>query len=177
MAKKSFSVRIFLQDGHADGVKIISKSKWTGRGLVIPRTSFSVEKEREELNAPGIYLLVGSSSAESQPSLYIGAAKNVGHDLHCQDTTQDFWRWCIVFTAKDNSLCFAHFLYIEASLKALVECAILAKQVAPNCSADLALQAEDRAAADLFMEHMLSLCPLLGLKVFDEEHVKRTIGS
>ena len=58
--RKSFSVRIYLQDGHADGVKIISKSKWSGRGLVIPRTALAQEKDREELQAPVMNRLQGN---------------------------------------------------------------------------------------------------------------------
>ena len=35
---KPFSIRIFLPDGTADGVRIIEKSNWTGVGLVVPRS-------------------------------------------------------------------------------------------------------------------------------------------
>lgn len=53
MSRKSFSVRIFLQDGCADGVKIISRSQWSGRGLVIPRSALAAELGRAEHQDPG----------------------------------------------------------------------------------------------------------------------------
>ena len=74
MTRKSFSVRIFLQDGCADGVKIVSRSKWSGRGLVIPRSALAAELDRAELKDPGVYLLSAPAAAADRPSLCIGAA-------------------------------------------------------------------------------------------------------
>jgi hypothetical protein len=35
-----FSLRIFLPDGSPDGLRLVEKSNWTGRGIVCPRPLF-----------------------------------------------------------------------------------------------------------------------------------------
>lgn len=37
--KRGFSIRIFLPDGTPDGLRLVEKSNWTGRGIVYSVTS------------------------------------------------------------------------------------------------------------------------------------------
>jgi len=39
-ACRGFSVNVFLPAGDPEGVKVVEKSNWTGRGLVIPKAIF-----------------------------------------------------------------------------------------------------------------------------------------
>jgi len=52
--RRGFSVRVFLPDGDPDGIKIVEKSNWTDRGLVIPRSIFAEARTREELQSTGV---------------------------------------------------------------------------------------------------------------------------
>gem|GEM_PF-3833133 len=57
---RPFSIRIFCPDGNPVGLRIISKSNWTGCGLVCPRSILpAVKKSRKEFSQPGVYVLVG----------------------------------------------------------------------------------------------------------------------
>jgi len=167
MTPKSFSVRIYCQDGHADGVKLIAKSKWPGRALVIPRTSLPDEINRAELNAPGVYVLVGSSAGVVLPTIYVGAADPVRSDLEQHYSRKDFWGWCIVFAAKDHSLGLAHVQYLQTRLMALAQ---KTKRVNFDDFHDLNLpefSATELVDLESFLDHMLTICPLFGLYAFE----------
>ena len=167
MAGKSFSVRIFLQDGHTDGVLIIAKSSWPGRALVLPRVSFPVEGQRKELNAPGVFLLVGSSAEGSPQSIYIGAAAPVCRGLQQHYEQNDFWSRAVVFTSKGDSLNRAQIQYLAAHMMSLAK---EANDVHVNNRARLRsprLAGADLAEAEAFLAGMLSILPLLGLSDFE----------
>jgi hypothetical protein len=66
---RSFSILIFLPGGNSDGVKVIDKSNWSGRALVVPRSLFPEVKKREEFTAPGVYILVGPSAEGDLPTI------------------------------------------------------------------------------------------------------------
>lgn len=167
MTPKSFSIRIYCQDGHADGVKIIAKSKWPGRALVIPRTSLQTEINRAELNAPAVYVLVGPSTGGDLPTIYIGAADPVCGDLEQHNARKDSWAWCIVFASKDNSMNLAHFQY-------LLSCLLILAQQAQRANIesfdDLNLpefSEKELLDLELFLDHILTICPLFGLYAFE----------
>ncbi len=168
MVPKSFSVRIFLQDGHADGVKIIAKSKWPGRALVIPRSSLPKEIDRKELNAPGLYILVGSSKEGKLPTIHIGSADPVYCALEQYDAQKDFWSWVVVFASKDDSLNPSQMQYFETRLTRLIQEAKSANLDNLNNPQLPELSATELADTELFLGHILSLCPLLGLTVFEK---------
>ncbi|MCK4508467.1 MAG: GIY-YIG nuclease family protein [Desulfuromonadales bacterium] len=168
MTPESFSVRIFLQDGHVDGVKIIAKSKWSGRALVIPRSSLAEEIDRKELNAPGVYILVGPSVEGDLPTIHIGAADHICHDLSRHDIQKDFWNWVVAFASKDDSLNLAHMQYFASRLKQLAQEARRAKLDNLNDPQFAELATTESANTESFLEHMLSICPLLGLPVFEK---------
>jgi hypothetical protein len=169
MSPKSFAVRIFLQDGTADGVKIIAKSKWSGRGMVIPRASLPAEKARAELAAPGVYLLIGPAAAGDLPTLRIGVADPVGERLEREAAQQDFWTSAIIFTSKKAELNQYHLHHIAVRLMQLARQANrarLANQTLPRLPT---LAAADQADAEAFLGHMLSIYPLLGLTAFEAQ--------
>jgi hypothetical protein len=168
MTPKAFSVRIFLQDGHVDGVKIIAKSKWPGRALVIPRSSLPEEIDRKELNVPGVYILVGLSPEGGLPTIHIGAADRVCHDLRCHDIQKDFWNWVVIFASKGDSLNLAHMQYFESRLKQLAQEAKRANLDNLNDAKLPELATTVLADTEPFLDHILSICPLLGLPVFEK---------
>ena len=175
MTPKSFSVRIFLQDGHAGGVKIVAKSKWPGRALVIPRSSFPEEKNRAELNAPGVYMLVGPSTEANLPCIFVGADDPVcrAHEQHDKQTA--FWDWVVVFASKDSALNLAHIHYLESRLLQLARAAKRANIVNLNNPGPSELSESEMAETETFLEHIMSLCPLLGLSIFEAVNADQSI--
>ena len=49
-----FSVTVFLPTGDPEGIKVVEKSNWSGRGLVIPRSIFLESRDRSELESTGV---------------------------------------------------------------------------------------------------------------------------
>jgi len=41
-SRRGFSVNVFLPTGDPEGLKVVEKSNWSGRGLVIPKAGFVV---------------------------------------------------------------------------------------------------------------------------------------
>jgi hypothetical protein len=175
MTPKSFSVRIFLQDGHADGVQIIAKSKWSGRGLVIPRASIAVEIKRTELNAPGVFILVGQSTERDRQSIHIGEADPVCHKLEQYDAQKDFWNRAVVFTCKDSSLNRAQIQYLVALLVRRVKEVKRSHPGNLTTPEDSKLSATERVDAETFFAHMLSILPLLGLHAFEGSDAENAV--
>ena len=75
-----------------------SRSSPNRNGRVIPRESLPAEKDREELAAPGVYVLVGTAAAGELPTILIGAADPVGERLELEAAEQEFWTSAIIFT-------------------------------------------------------------------------------
>ncbi len=166
VADKSFSVRIYLQDGHAEGVKIVARSKWSGRALVIPRAALATEIDRVELKAPGVYILIGAADHQGRQTVHIGAADPVAGDL-AQHADKSFWSWLNVCAAKDQALTHDHIRYIAARLIQLAgqnDRVTLDNHDRPEIPL---LDASETAYAEAFLAHMLSVYPVLGLKVFE----------
>ena len=167
MPSESFSVRIFLQDGHIDGVKVVARSKWSGRALVIPRSSLPEEIKRDELNAPGVYVLIGPSDQQGRQTICIGAADPISADLEKHVNNKSFWTWTIVCASKHDSLTQAHIEYIMVRLIQLAKengTATLVNQETP----DLPLLVDvDVDYAETFLGHSLSIYPVLGLRAFE----------
>ena len=167
MPSESFSVRIYLQDGHVDGVKIVARSKWSGRALVIPRSSMPEEINRDELNAPGVYILIGPSDQQGRETIYIGAADPISANMEKHLSNKNFWTWTIVCSSKHNSLTQAHIEYIKARLIKLAQeagKATLDNQEIP----DLPLLDDlDVEYAETFLGHSLSIYPVFGLRAFE----------
>ena len=65
--RRGFSVNVFLPTGDPQGLKVVEKSNWTGRGLVIPKAIFGASRQREELSRTGVYLLVGPGETSALP--------------------------------------------------------------------------------------------------------------
>ena len=70
--RRGFSIRIFLADGSPDGLKIVEKSNWTGKGVVWPRALFGDAKKRAEFQKTGVDLLLGSGTESGLPQAYLG---------------------------------------------------------------------------------------------------------
>lgn len=175
MAAKPFAVRIFLADGTIDGVKIVAKSKWTGRAIVLPRARLSAEAEREELNAPGVYLLIGDSGVGAAPTLAIAAADPVCAQLQQREQQRYFWSRAFVFTAKKEPLSpeLIHYLAIRLRQQAAAgHCNLVAADVAADdtgATPPPRLTPAATAEAESFLEHILSICPVLGLRAFEHK--------
>jgi len=165
---RAFSIRIFLPDGLADGLKIVEKSNWSGRGVVCPRALFPASKSRDEFVRTGVYLLIGPSESGDVPMVYIGQGDPVRPRLESHYAKKDFWTTAVFFVSKDENLNKAHIGYLESRLISLAagakRCALdnITAPVLPSMSE------MDIADSEGFLDEMLLCLPLLGVNVFNK---------
>jgi hypothetical protein len=166
-SRRGFSVNVFLPTGDPEGLKVVEKSNWSGRGLVIPRPIFGESKSREELSRTGVYLLVGPSEASALPTVYVGEGDPVRPRLEQHVKNKEFWTHAVVFTSKDTNLNKAHVQRLESRL---VELASRAKRCVldnGNSPAPPSLSEVDEAMAEGFLDDVLLCLPILGYSVFE----------
>jgi hypothetical protein len=173
--RHGFTVRVFLPDGDPDGIKIVEKSNWTGRGIVIPRSMLIEARSREDLQNAGVYILVGPSESAALPKAYIGEGDPVLPRLDQHAKHKDFWTHAIAFTSKDANLNKAHVQRLEARL---VEMASRAKRCIldnGNVPQPPSLSESDTSDVEGFLDDLLLCLPILGIGFF-EHAPKRESG-
>jgi hypothetical protein len=163
---RPFTVQIFLVDGIPDGVRIVEKDNWNGRGVVCPRPLLSAAQKRDEFGKPGIYVLIGSSeNDDGLPVVYIGEGDPVRERLLSHDAKKDFWTQAIFFTGSLNK---AHIRHLESRLIALAKAAkrcILDNSNQPTLPT---LSEMDEASAETFLEAVRLCFGVLGFGFFEQ---------
>ena len=165
--RRGFSVNVFLPAGDPEGLKVVEKSNWTGRGLVIPRAIFAESRSRPELDRTGVYLLVGPSDASSLPSIYVGEGDPVKPRLEQHARLKDFWTHGIMFTSKDTNLNKAHVQRLESRLVDLASRAKRCVLENGNMPAPPSLSEAEEAYAEGFLDDILLCLPILGYGLFE----------
>lgn len=171
--QRGFSIRIFMPDGEPDGLRIVEKSNWTGRGVVCPRSLYSSAKSREEFLKAGVYVLTGPSDDGDLPRVYIGEAESVRPRLDQHVANKDFWTAATFFVSKDENLNKAHVQYLESQLVQRARAAKRCELENANEPKAAKLSEADVADVEGFLEEMLLCLAAIGLDVF-ESPPKRT---
>lgn len=166
-----YTIKIFVQDGDPEGVRIVEKMNWTGQCVTFPREQWQRVREQEEVRRPGVYVLIGHCEEEDLPKIYVGQAEDVAKRLDSHERKKDFWDRAVVFVSANNALNKAHITWIEAKL---IELAKLRGQcVLDNGSEpqELSLSKSEKSDTEIFLEEMLSIYPLLGVRAFEAPKV------
>lgn len=165
--RRGFSIRIFLPDGSPDGLKIVEKSNWTGKGVVCPRALFGDAKKRAEFQKTGVYLLLGPVTESGLPQAYIGEGDPLRPRLEQHAAKKDFWTTAILFLSKDENLNKAHVQHLESRL-------LLVARDAKRCELENgnepqlpSLSESDVAEVEGFLDEMLLCFPVLGVSIFE----------
>ena len=170
--KSEFSVKVFFPAGDPEGIRVIEKSNWIGKGIVFPRSLFIKEvRSREELKLPGVYVLWDAGGSEQLPSAYVGEAAVLlpRLDSHAKSAkSKDFWTHGVAFISKDQSLNKAHVQYLEARLVKLADEAKRCERVNANKPQMPALSDADKADAELYLADMLLCLPVVGVSFFEK---------
>jgi len=164
--KRPTSIRIFLADGTADGLRIIEKSNWTGRAVVVNRSQIDRALGRDEMNRPGVYVLYGISD-EGVQRLYIGEADILRDRIKQHVAHKEFWSTLVAFTSTNEGLNKAHIRYLESKLINLAKRANQWEVENSNQPSIPPLSEADRADAEWFLSEMLVIFPLLGVDAFE----------
>ena len=160
------SIRIFLADGVPEGLKIVEKSNWTGRAVVVSRTQLNRALARDELTQPGVYVLTGPA-VDGAPMLYVGEADVLGERLKQHVAKKEFWTRAVAFTSTNEGLNKAHVRYLESRLLSLAKAANQWELDNSNRPMPPPLSEADRADAEWFLSEMLVIFPVLGIDAFE----------
>lgn len=168
MANNPFTIRIFVPDGDPEGVRIIDRMNWTGHGIIFPREKWSSTRQRSEFSRTGLYILSGYKDNEDQlPTIYVGEGDVIRNRIESHVQSKEFWDRAIVFTATNNSLNKAHVKWLEY---ALVHRAVQAgRSILDNGTEpqEPALSEAERADMQAFLQEVLQILPLVGLRAFE----------
>ncbi|MAS08857.1 GIY-YIG nuclease family protein [Salinisphaera sp.] len=160
------SIRIFLADGVPDGLRLVEKSNWTGRAVVVSRSQLDRALARDELKRPGVYVLTGAAD-EGTMQLYVGEADVLGERLKQHVAGKEFWTRIVAFTSTNEGLNKGHVRYLESRLLGLAKAANQWALDNGTFPGPPPLNEADRADAEWFLAEMLIIFPLLGIDAFE----------
>ncbi len=63
-----FSISIFLPDGDPSGMRIATRSHWTGEAIEVTHTEYPEVSAQAAFGRTGIYVLVGPAEDETKSS-------------------------------------------------------------------------------------------------------------
>lgn len=176
MIKTGYSIKIFLPEGDPEGLRIIEKSNWNGRGLVSPRSKFSAAKARNELDSTGVYVLIGPDTLSGLDRIYVGEGDPAKPRLDSHHASKDFWQSFVLFTSKDQSLNKAHIQYLESRLIAIAKDANRCVLDNGNVPTQPSMSESDKAEAEGFLQEMLLCFPVLGISFFNKPTISEQQG-
>ncbi len=157
------TIKLFLPNGDAQGLRIVELSNWTGKVLAAPRSELESILAREELRQSGVYFLFGTDTETGKPKAYIGEGEDVGKRLR-QHREKEFWVHVIVFVSKDENLTKSHIRYLEGRL--IEEAKKVGRFVLENDQASGAkLPEADREDMEVFLSRIRQLLPVLGCDI------------
>ena len=163
------TIKIYLVDGRADGIKTAELSNWVGKAIAIPRNKLKDVRERSECNQPSVYFLIGKEDEESiLPIVYIGEAEVLWKRLITHESSKDFWQIVIGFVSKDNNLTKAHIKYLESRClemaKSISRCVLqnTTESALPN------LSESDISEMEEYLDNLKILLASLGYPILQE---------
>ncbi len=172
---RGFTIKIFVPDGSTNGLRVVEKSNWSGRGIVCPRSNYSEYKKRPDFGSTGVYILTGPSEDSDLPTVYVGEGDPLKPRLDSHFAKKDFWTRAIFFISKDENLNKAHIQHIESRLVRLAADAKRCVLDNGNYPSLPSLSEMDVAEAEGFLDEILLCLPILGVSVFSKpEEVAET---
>lgn len=112
------TVTTYLIDGDPKGTQYVLISNKICMMYVIPRANLSILNERQELQTPAFYILLGEDES-TKPKAYIGETENFRERVKDHDSKKSFWQKALLFIAKDAAMTKADVQYLE--FKAIAE--------------------------------------------------------
>lgn len=167
---KPFSLKIFVATGDPDGLRIVERSNWIGRAVVFPRPLLPTIKQRDEFAQTGVYLLLGPRPDGDGEMIYIGEGDPVKPRLESHFSNKDFWTKAVFFVAGAGQLNKAHVQFLESQLIQRAKDAKRMRLENIKSENEPTLSESDRADMMVFLDHMLSMLPVLGVSAFELAH-------
>jgi len=162
-----YTIRIFVPNGDPQGVRIIDRMNWTGQGIVFPREKWPETKGRAAFDNAGVYVLVGLTSDDDLPTIYIGEGDGVRDRIDTHFKTKEFWTWGIAFVSTNRGLNKAHVQWLEFALINQAKQARRSHLDNGNVPQEPALTESEKADTKGFLKEVLQILPLVGLHALE----------
>lgn len=180
MMKDGLQIKIYCPDGNPGNMRCASIPNWNGRVLYIHRGYWSdaiTGEYRDQLNAPGVYILAGDDSQNGggRRKIYIGQSGNLRIRIqqHIEDPAKEFFDHVVCVINYDNDLNSAHFKWAESSLiekaKAISKCEVENRTIPKKPSVSPA----DRSTINRFLEEVYRVFPAVEMGAFAEPKTLR----
>jgi hypothetical protein len=163
-----YTIRIFVPNGDPQGVRIIDRMNWTGQGVVFPREKWMDTRSREAFGNPGVYVLVGLTSDDDLPTIYVGEGDGIRERIDSHYRNKEFWSWGIAFVSTNRGLNKAHVQWLEFALVAHATQAQRSHLDNGNAPQEPALTESEKADTRGFLKEVLQILPLVGLHAFEK---------
>jgi len=157
----SFTIHIFSTTGDPQGLRIIKKTNWSGVGVVFSRESVAEAIKEDHAKSPGVYILVGDLAEET---VYIGEADSVSVRLS-QHRQKEDWSWGVFFV-DSHGLGKTEVQFLESELVRIAQDTGSAILMNKNIPKKPNMSRQSQAAATVFLEELLSILPMIGIKAF-----------
>ncbi len=168
VGKLGSTIKLYLADGQAAGIRVVEKDNWSGVGVDCSRKDLPRAREREEFEGSGVYVLSDfDDDSDGLPQIYVGEAENLGKRLSGHANTKDGWGRLVIFTSRDASINKAHAKYLESRLCELASAAkrcVLQNKTEPQPPK---LSDSDRDQAETFLREVLVVLPVVGISEFE----------
>jgi hypothetical protein len=171
MNERPYTIKLFMPNGNPNSIKIIEKMNWTGVGIEMSRDDWETHKSRKEFDQAGVYVLIGYAENSDLPTVYIGQGDGIRKRIESHYKEKEFWEKLIIFVSSNNGLNRGHITWLEYALIKIAKehsrC-ILDNGNSPN---EPILTEAEKADINEFLQEMLSIFPLVEIKIFDKAKV------
>ncbi len=106
------TITTYLIDGDPKGTQYVFISNSLCKMYIIPRPNRAILDDREELQKPALYVLLGEDD-NAKPKAYIGETENFRERVKDHESKKTFWQRALVFVAKDENITKADVQYLE----------------------------------------------------------------
>ena len=106
------TITTYLIDGDPKGTQYVFISNKICQMYVIPRSRLEILNEREELQKPAFYILLGEDE-DTKPKAYIGETENFRERVRDHDNKKSFWQKAVLFISNNLDLTKADVQYLE----------------------------------------------------------------
>lgn len=106
------TITTYLINGDPKGTQYVFISNSLCKMFIIPRSNLAILNERQELQKPAFYILLGED-ANTKPKAYIGETENFRERVKAHDSKKAFWQKALVFVSKDEDITKADVQYLE----------------------------------------------------------------
>ncbi len=161
------SVRIFLPDATAAGIRHVEIVNRTGQTVACPRNRLDELKKWPETAKPGVYFLFEARLGDSKPLAYIGESEDVAERLLTHDRQKEFWNDVVIFTSKDENLTKSHIKYLESKFDALAKAADRYTLENINTPTQSSLPRAEREAMDELLDDVRLVLGTLGYPILE----------